>query len=172
MIVAGIDWSSKAIDVALIPLDRGHGDAELENVALRRDAIPQIDPVYRPFHAFQITVQLLRDVAGYPIVDVFVEKPWTRSWTTAGANFPVYGAIQAAAALNHRRLHLIDSNTWRTLLRLPRSLDKPIAVQEAINREPTLVRNGSPLTDHAAEAYLIALAGRIVVHRQIKAARA
>jgi hypothetical protein len=166
MIVAGIDWSSKAIDVALIPLDTNHGDAELENVTLRRDAIPQIDPLERPWHAANITVQLLRDVAGYTVSDVFVEEPWTRSWTAAGAMFPVYGAILAGGRLGGRRIHALSSNQWRTLLNLPRRLEKASAVEDAIRREPLLAR--SPITDHAAEAYLIALAGRKVVRRELR----
>jgi hypothetical protein len=162
VIVAGIDWSSKAIDVALIPLEPDHGDPTLERVTLRREAIPQIDPLERPYYAAQATAHMLQDVAGYPVVDVFVEEPWTRSWIAAAAMFPVYGAILASGRLHRRNVHALSSNQWRALLDLPSRLEKSSAIDDALVREPSLPRT---ITDHAAESYLIAVAGRLVVRR-------
>lgn len=160
MLVAGIDWSTKAIDVAIIPLDHDHGDADLPRVTLRRDALPHVDADQRPAHAAYITTILLRSVEGYDVRHVFVEEPWTRSFRAAGAMFPVYGAILAASWLppdGRRRVSGLSATRWRQTLKLGRALDKQSYVQDALRREPELPRT---ISDHQAEAYLIALAGR------------
>jgi hypothetical protein len=161
-VIAGIDWSTKALDVVIIPADHDHGDADLPRVTVRHAAIPQETKVHRPGHAAFLTVDLLADVAGYPVTFVFVEENFTHRTNAAVAMWPIQGAICAAAWRPGRReVALIPTNRWRKHHALPFQADKPTYVAAALTREPSLPRD---ITDHTAEAYLIAIAGRDILN--------
>lgn len=159
-VIAGIDWSSQAIDVVIIPADHDHGDADLPRATIRHAAIPQERHARarRPGHAAFLTVDLLADVAGYAVTTVYVEEGFTHRWNAAAALWPIQGAICAAAWRPGRRdVTLVPPNAWRAWHDLPFRADKDVYVDAALAREPALPRD---ITDHTAEAYLIAIAGR------------
>lgn len=160
--IAGIDWSTRAIDVVILPVDHDHGDVDLPRVTIRHAAIPVDDVARRPGHAAFLTVDLLGDVAGYAVTHVFIEEGYTHRWNAAAALWPVQGAIAAASWRPGRReAHLIAPNTWRAWHGLPHRAPKDVYVDAARVREPALPHD---ITDHVAEAYLIAAAGRAMLN--------
>lgn len=164
--IAGIDYSTKAVDVVIVPADADHGDPDLPRATIRCERIPQGTPVRRPGHAAFLTVQMLADVAGYPVTHVFIEENFTNRTNAARALWPVQGAIMAAAwRPGWRDVALISTNSWRRHHALPFQADKPTYVAAALTMEPTLPRD---ITDHTAEAYLIAIAGRDILNGQTR----
>jgi hypothetical protein len=162
--IAGIDWSSQALDVVIIPADADHGDADIPRATIRHAAIPQEKHARarRPGHAAFQTVEQLADVAGYPVTTVYVEEGFTHRWNAAAALWPIQGAICAAAWRPGRRdVLLVPPNTWRAWHDLPRQASKAVYIDAARAREPSLPHD---ITDHTAEAYLIALAGRAMLN--------
>jgi hypothetical protein len=161
VLVAGIDFSSVAIDVAIIALDP---ESDANPLQIRSLPIPQrSDPTQRCITAAKATASLLSDVEGHPVSSVFIEEPWTRSWNAARALFPIYGAILASAGSPTRRSATgITATDWRTTLGMPARASKNEAIQRA--RDWILTNAHAEqafnLSEHAAEALLIALAGR------------
>lgn len=156
--IAGIDYSTRAIDVVIVPADADHGDAAIPRATVRSARVPQERPSRRPGHAAFLTVELLADVAGYAVTHVWIEENFTHRGTATRALLPIQGAVMAAAFRSGwRDVDLISANAWRRHHDLPFQGDKATYVAAALTMEPTLPRD---ISDHLAEAYLIAIAGR------------
>jgi hypothetical protein len=164
-LVAGVDYSSQAIDVCLIPFDPDHGDPELSDLTFRRAGIPQHTPHLRPVHAAYIMQQLLADEAGASVGWVWIEEAWGPHRNTDRALLPIYGAIMAAAWLpqDRRDVFPIKADEWRKVhgLRKQAGADKKAqSMTRAFELASDLPVN---TTHHSAEAFLIAWAGRRLI---------
>lgn len=171
-LVAGIDFSTQAIDAALIPFDPDHGDAELPAITFRRAGIPQHTPYLRPVHAAYITQQLLQPVAGAEVSWVWLEEAWGPHRNTDRVLLPVFGAILASSWLpqDRRDVATITVDEWRKLHGLNRTAGAD-RKQQSITRAFELARDlPVNLTHDAAEAYLIAWAGRRLIWKAAAAA--
>jgi len=162
MYLVGIDFSSHAIDAAIIPTDP---DAGLRPLTLRRFVFTKhADQAGRIVQAAAGARQLIGDVDGHPISSTWVEEPYTHRWPAARALLPIYGAIIAATGFPQTRRSAtgITAQDWRQTLHMPARASKEEAIQRARDwiltfAQPELAFN---LSEHAAEALLIALAGR------------
>lgn len=153
--LAGIDFSTRAIHAALIPLEHGNGEP---HVAFRHIAIPKSpNPLDRYYQARLAMRTLCQDEKGYPIHLVVVEQPMGRFgvrplWGMFGAIVASVPGIAAVTAL--------DPQTWRRELGLPPRMTKEQAIAEA-----AMLLGLGGLDEHSAEALLIALAGRQINNR-------
>lgn len=171
-LVAGIDFSTQAIDACLIPFDPDHGDPELSDITFRRAGIPQHTAHLRPVHAAYIMQRLLEPVAGAEVSWVWVEEAWGPHRNTDRVLLPIYGAILAAAWLpqDRRDVSPITVDEWRKVHGLKRYAAED-RKRQSITRAFELARDlPVTLTEHAAEAYLIAWAGRRLIWKAAAAA--
>ncbi len=166
VLCAGIDWSAEAIHVGLIPMDPDHGDPDLPSYTLRHESIPNHDRFLRPAHAAYLTNQLLTDVAGVPVLHVWLEEAYGHYRKTDRALLPIQGAITAAAwrPAGRRHVYGIRPDSWRQTLglRLRGKTLKDDSITAAYELEPNLPVHTS---HHMAEALLIAHAGRHLLWR-------
>jgi len=164
-LVAGVDYSTQAIDVCLIPFDPDHGDPELADLTFRRAGIPQHTPHLRPVHAAYIMQRLLEPVAGAEVQWVWIEEAWGAHRNTDRVLLPVYGAIMAASWLpqDRRDVFPITADEWRKVHQLKKQAGdakKAQSMARAFELSSDLPVN---TTHHSAEAFLIAWAGRRLI---------
>lgn len=160
--VAGIDFSSFAIDVVL--LDEDTDDAEHHRIVLpkkadaltRARAVRDLMPPRTRWH----------DQA----VAIGIEKPFSRNGRGGDTMAIVLGAIIASLPAD-LPLHLIRADDWRRAcelkIRQPRADHKRAAIDFAGDR---WADHPMPLTSDCADAYCIAHATRILAAPQEAAA--
>jgi hypothetical protein len=151
--LCGIDFSTKQIDAALIPLDPGNHDvaAVTFRTAPIQSGLRGADRIRDAAHAAR---QLLFDVKGYEVASVWIEEPFGAYRTADRALLPLMGALVAAIP-QRMSVAVIGVQEWRRALGLPGSLTKVAAIDEATTRS-----GFDAITEHQAEALLVALAGR------------
>lgn len=171
-LLAGIDWSTKALHAALIPLDEDHGDPSCPPVVFRYEELPKLgaDPVARIREA-QAAVQVVTRSYlptlddRHDVVSVWVEEAWGNHRNTDRALLPIYGAI-VSGIRDRQTVAGISAREWRKELGLDLRLTKEGAVREAQDwlwqQGP---RRSYRLDEHQAEALLVALAGRQIMAR-------
>jgi len=156
--ISGVDFSSKAIHIATIPLNPDAG-----TVWPRWDAYPLPGGGVPIEELCQTagTILIAHTIAVQP-AQLVVERPWTRQWNSANLLLPLFGALITAADTLAPTLSLTVAE-WRKELGLPANTKKPHIIQYALTQlldEPI-----TPLDDNAAEAFLIALAARSILTR-------
>lgn len=185
-LVAGIDFSTKRIDVALIPLEDDHGDRRVPPVRFTGHDFPDFtlahwrrqgpSAQFRSQHRCHEVAEILPILLNIvdPIDDppaVFVEEPFGggRGGHTTADNplREIYGAILAVALATP-----LSPNQWRRELGLPgpAKFTKFDAIRHAADW--ISAQDWDPFWDqihdprpaypdeHKAEALLVALAGR------------
>jgi hypothetical protein len=165
-LLAGIDISTKELTAALIPLDADHGDTACPPVVFRAELLPQThdDGVF--YRDLRTAVSFL--VSGRDVQLVYVEKP--RGPYAVRQLNAVYGAVMAAIPVGIARAG-IEPQEWRIELGLPRNLKKPAAIEAATDwlaprssldggQTWTPMKLNYSITEHQAEALLVALAAR------------
>jgi len=159
-VIAGVDFSTRAIHAALIPLEHGNGEPP---IVLRHEPIPESpDPLRRYYEARMATRRICADTDGHPVNLVIVEQPMGRFavrplWAMFGA---IVGSVPGVASVT-----ALDAQAWRRELGLPARLTKQAAIEKALDwlyatRAFTAPRANTTLSEHHADAILIALAGR------------
>lgn len=153
-LIAGVDLSTTRIDVAILPLD-----PESPRVPVwRSERLPSSkDRHDRCRHVPQALHSLLVD-AEQDVTMVWVEEPFGRFRSADRALLPIFGAVLASVP-KWIEATGIGPLEWRRVLSLPAGLKKG----DAIQRVEELTRQ--QVDEHAAESYLIALAGRTLCER-------
>lgn len=191
-LVAGIDLSARQLDAALVPLDADAAGFSVPCV-WRCEALPALQEVGHARHARAVRTavgNLLADVRtgswfrhvtegleapeSHPVVQCWAEEPYTRFWGSAKALFPTFGAVLSSVPTRIEACEITVAE-WRSTLGLPARLTKAQAVDEARH---WWVDNGGVVGeayahglfgDNAADALLVALAGRQLATRQAAA---
>lgn len=177
MLLAGIDWSSKAIHAALIPLDTDHGDPTQPPVVFRTMTLPKPtgDATLRIRAARYATRELLTpDVA-----TVWVEEAYGTFRTSDRVLLPIQGAIVAGVPTG-MTVALITADAWRRELGLKTgrttSVDaKAEAESYAMDwLSDNLPRSGNTVgfrvpDEHEVDALCVALAARQILNREAAA---
>lgn len=165
-LIAGVDFSSEQIDVAIIPLDPDHGDPDLAAVTTRLEQIPASHghTDLRPVHAAYLMQRLLMPVAGYDVTQVWIEEPFTRSMTTAKVLGGIFGAIKAGSWLPRGRRHVesVPVTLWRSELGIKQRGEPGEVKRASVTKVAELYRPelALALSHHACEALLIAHVAR------------
>lgn len=146
--------STRAIDVAIIPLDP-------ETVVA--DGVPAVTLRSAPLSSGYTHEQRLRQAAQATVTltTVWIEEPWTRMWPTARALFTLDGAITTGASARGRAVTHLQAASWKKQLGLRQhgkdpALNRARAELEAHGDRATAAR----LNHDQADALCIALAGR------------
>lgn len=182
MRVVGIDYSTVAVDAAMIPID-GSGTAVV--------ARTRVDAVWKPREtalrarmvgvAAQRTMTALASAAeedGDRIELVVLEEPMARIPAVAALMGPLYGAVSMAVGGGDVVLMSLSAVEWRGAVKAPTRAPREVGVGESRSRAQALRRawlkdrslarahellGGMTLADdNAAEAVLIAYAGRLI----------
>lgn len=171
-LAAGVDFSSEAIDVALVPIQRV---SWIEvGVVFRRREFPKlastkkvkIDARHRTVTRTRLVQEfmdeLLEPCWNEPVVNVFVEEPRGNGKHASDTILnQLLGAILAVIPARIER-DIYHPATWRTargIVTRPAELAKAQAMDKASEwcRQQSVA---GPSSHHAAEALLIALTGR------------
>ena len=153
--ILGVDFSTKAIHGALIPLEQGNGEPAL--VFRTYPIPPSLDPLKRYFHARLAMRALSADTDGYPVHLAVVEQPAGRF--AARQMWGMFGAI-CSSLYGVSAVNALEPEEWRAELGLKtRHRTQGEAKRESIAAAETY-RGVAGLNEHEAEALLIALAGR------------
>lgn len=165
-LVAGVDFNSEQIDVAIIPLDLDHGDPDLPVATFRVEKLPPNHghTDLRPVHAAYLMQRLLAPVNGYDVTQVWVEEPFTMSMQSAKVLGGIFGAVKAGSWLPRDRRHVesISADAWRAILGMKKRGPNSDLKQASKEKAGELYGPGMilALSDHLAEALLIAHAAR------------
>lgn len=150
-LIAGIDLSTKRLDLCAIPLDL---EQPLRPV-WRQEAIPRLDGSAERVRAAATAAREL--TAGLDLAAICVERPAGFSWYTL---LPVFGAVIAATPKDSAVAWLTASE-WRRILGLPR--DKAGSHMSLIDVLPFDHRI---LDEHELDCLGVALAWRAELWRQ------
>lgn len=175
-LIAGVDLSTHHIDVALIPIDPDHGDPTCPPVTWRRVAITadHRDTGHRCYQAAAAARTALTPIAvpgtpGHTVESAWVEEPWGPYRNIDRALLPIYGSVCVGAYRATKTVATIATIDWRPIVGLTRGATKERCQAVAADwyRRTTGRVATIPATDHnAAEALLIALAGRTLTWRR------
>lgn len=161
--LVGIDFSTRSIHGAIIPLDPTSSDIQL--AMFRTADLPRSSDVATRCRAVRLA---LRDwwryatprLPGWDVTSAWVEEPIGPHRGADRALLPILGAILSATP-TATTAATITTLEWRRVLDLPLRMTKDQAILAAVDAWDTNgATNTPPPTHHHAEAYLIALAGR------------
>lgn len=182
-LLAGIDWSSKAIHAALIPIDPDHGDPTTAPVTFRHEPLPDLqgDPTIRIRAAARSTRELLR--SHWPdtlIMSAWIEEAYGRFRNSDRALLPIYGAIVAGVPVGVP-VAGIRSHDWRKELGLQiGATSSAEAKAEAQTLVLDWLSDNTPADsdgtkafrvpdEHEVDALCVALAARQILNREAAA---
>lgn len=178
-LVAGIDVSSVQLNVALLPLDPTiHALAELRTARLPKDTTAE-----RNRHIRKVVHALLTDPDDGEITVVFVEQPPPEGQQSGGKYgghdrlVETYAAVCASVPLRIGVCAALYPQTWRSKVELERSPQDKVEPTEKGKRatwkrdawkrasiervrQMEILEFDWPITDHEADACLLAIAGR------------
>lgn len=168
-LVAGVDISTHAVTAALLPLDPDqHVAAEFRHVRVRQSK----NPCERLRSVRDATHHALRDPDDGEVLEVYVERPpFFLAQKGRTELVEVYGAVVASTPRRVQRVGGLEPQTWRSMVGLqlhpadvlPRGKSRAGGWKRAAIRrvlDQALVPADYPLSDHEAEAVLVAIAGR------------
>jgi hypothetical protein len=176
-LLAGLDWSSRAIHAALIPLDTDHGDPSCPPVAFHTITLPKPcgDDTIRIRAARYATRELLTP----DVHSVWVEEAYGTFRTSDRVLLPIQGAIVAGVPTG-TTVALITADAWRRELGLKTgrttSADAKAAAESYImdwlsDHTPAgggIVGFRVP-SEHEVDALCVALAARQILNREAAA---
>lgn len=165
--IIGLDISTTRIDAAIIPID--HDAGGIPTVTFRHATIPQTkgaEPLYRRVerarNMTRAIAPLFRDVDGWEIHLCYIEEPRGRFRNDAltGTFDSICTAIPTGIAVSG-----FQPQAWRRELGLSPRLSKTDAIVAAMEWLIDKRAGRITMNEHAAEALLIALAGRQLNNR-------
>jgi hypothetical protein len=190
--LAGVDFSTHAIHVAIIPLDPDHGDPETPAVIFRHEPLPSLagNAVTRIREARRLMRrELLRPTRRYESADidyiahVTVEEAFGRFRNADRALLPLEGAIVGGVP-DHMTADLLTPYAWRKELGLRIGAATSAEAKAEANtyvldwlsdNTPASSVDGVPMKafampdEHETDALCIALAARQILHREAAA---
>lgn len=169
-LIAGIDFSSKAIHAALISLDADDG-SDAPPVTLRSFVMPTwrggTTPAFRSVERCRVVRDAMRELLAplWPpdgdenVVHVCVETPFGASRKADNVMRELYGAILACVP-SHIERDTITTNDWRRLVLAEDALAEAGRDLKAAAIGQAYLATGNVMDEHQAEAFLIARACR------------
>jgi hypothetical protein len=167
-LIAGIDFSTKQITAAIIPLDptvTPHVTFTHLDLPRTRDTTQRLRGLRRGMALTFWTVELAG--RAQDVTSVWVEEPWGPHRNVDRSLLPLYGGILASVPTTITATG-ITTRDWRTTLglRLSGSEKKLAAIAHAnlyLHQQAGWDTNESAdVTEHECEALCIALAGRTI----------
>lgn len=186
-LLAGIDWSSRALHAALIPIDPDHDDPTCPPVTFRVEDLPRPggDPVHRIRAVQHHTRELLRSPSCGDniswIASVWIEEAFGRYRNADRTLLPIYGAIIAGVA-PHIAVSSLSAVQWRKELGLKlgatstaeaKAEAQTLVLDWLSDHTPPRLVDGTPTKafampdEHEVDALCIALAARRILHRSV-----
>lgn len=183
-LLAGVDWSSKALHAALIPLDPDHDDETCPPVTFRSVRLPPLlgDGIHRIRSVRQATRELL---VHHPneVHTVWIEEAYGQHRNTDRVLLPIYGAIVASVPL-YMTVAGLRAYDWRQELGLrigaatsaeAKAEAHTYALDWLSDNTPASLVDGVPTKafrmpdEHEVDSLCIALAARQILHREAAA---
>lgn len=167
-LIAGIDWSTKQIDVSLIPLDPStkyllFRTAWLPKTERERAAGKCVERLLLPDSEWEgVTATDAGKLHVHPIRSVWLEEPWGPHRNTDRILLPLYGAM-----LSHieQPCGTMSAREWRAALGVSPNSKKEDMIAEAIRLRDAFSMPARGFTEHQAEAFLLAVVGRDLIWR-------
>lgn len=180
----GVDFSSKRLDVALIPLDADHG-SDCPPVTLRHHVLPvwrpaSTTPQYRSVERCRLVRDAMRKLTAalympmgagvlwlgdHHVAHVCVEEPFGSGRKADNVMRELYGAILASIP-PHIQRDTIGTQEWRRIIwprddtRLPDHIALPPDGWKTRAIFTAHLDTSLDMDEHEAEAYLLAVACR------------
>lgn len=157
-VLAGVDFSTKAIHVAFVPLDP---DVDVRPMLAVRELPKTRDPAERVRAARRTLRFLLRCVETMPwgldVTSLWVEEPIGQYRNADRALLPLYGALLTC----HTAATGITAQDWRHALGIAPRASKADLIAHAHRLAAGTLP--AAIDDHCAESYLVAIAGRKLI---------
>lgn len=164
----GFDISTREITAAIVPLDHDTTLTDGNPVRFLVEPLTKTTDDGVRYQEVHDSVRRIFHVAPDDVCLAYVERPYSRFAKAIAPMMGVYGAVMASIPSHVSRAGIAPSE-WRAELGLPQRLSKQDAISEA--RLWLLLKVVvADLTEHQAEALLVALAGRSINDRHFRSA--
>lgn len=164
--IVGFDISTREITAAIIPLDPDRPLVSGEPVSFEERPLAKTSDDGRRYLEIRTAVKSILGPSPYDVQLAYVERPYSRFAKSIAPMMGVYGAVMASIPRHIARAG-IEPQEWRREL----GLTPRLAKVDAIDAAQAWCGRYGPLwdtqliTEHMAEALLIALAGRQINNR-------
>jgi hypothetical protein len=166
--LVGFDISTREITAAIVPLDPDTRLTSGDPVRFLVEPLTKTRDDGRRYQEIRTAVRHIFTVTrGEDVLLAYVERPYSRFAKAIAPMMGVYGAVMASIP-SHVTRNGVSPSEWRSELGLPQRLSKQDAIAQA--RLWLLIHAiVADLTEHQAEALLVALAGRQINQRAFAA---